>query len=363
VDTDKITLTFEKKIWRRNEEKAKEIAAKLHPIINKDDAAVILSTNRDEFKHRNFETYFRLSVPKNIKIDVTNSYGLVKVFQVGAATIDNRHGEVAAANVQGELDIENSYENVTLEDIQSRCQVKSRSSDISAKRVSGEMQIEQAYGLVKLQDVGQKIVIDGPHSEIDGEDLAGPLEIRNSYEKVALRRVGPTKIEGHHSAVEANDVNGNLEISDSYETVNLGNINGNLLFTGKSAGVAGTQIVGEEIYISSSYESISLSDFAGKTTILNSHGDVNLTPRPLTGPIEVRCDYTPIIFYWPGEDSYPLEAQTKSSDIYWRLAGSPAIEEKDGLTTARAFSDVVGKPRILLVTSYDEIRIEKGPAR
>jgi hypothetical protein len=225
------------------------------------------------------------------------------------------------------------------------------------------MQIEQAYGLVKLQDVGQKIVIDGLHSEIDGQDLPGPLDIRNSYERVALRRVGPTKIEGHHSAVEANDVNGDLEISDNYETISLGNIKGNLRVTGKSVTVVGTQIVGGEIYISSSYEAISLSDFAGKTTILSSHGDVTLTPLPLTGPIEVRCDYAPIIFYWPGDDSYPLEAQTKSSDIYWRLAGSPTIEEKDGLTTARAFSDVVGKPRILLVTTYDEIRIEKGPAR
>jgi len=133
--------------------------------------------------------------------------------------------------------------------------------------------------------------------------------------------------------------------------------------TGEHLSVKGKGIVGDTIYVSSSYEDVDLADFVGKTTILLSHGNITLTPLPLTGPIEVRATYSPIVFFWPGEDRYPLEAQTKSSDIHWSLFGNVSTEEKDNLTLVRAFSEVSDKPRILLSTTYGDIQFEKGPTR
>jgi len=108
---------------------------------------------------------------------------------------------------------------------------------------------------------------------------------------------------------------------------------------------------------------VDLADFAGKTTIVLSHGNITLAPLALTGPIEVRSTYSPITFYWPGEGRYPVEAQTKSSDIQWNLPGSVSHEEKDSLTVVRAFPEVSDKPRILLSTTYGDIHFEKGPNR
>ena len=358
-ESDKITVTLEKRIWRRNEAEAKEVAEKLRLVSSKGDLAVTLTTNRDEFRKKNFETNFRISVPLNMDIDITNRHGLVKTSQVGNAAIHNLHGKVVASEVNGELRIENSHEDIELEGIGSRCELRTKHSTISAKLVEGGMAIEQSHGFIRLQKVGQKITIDSTHTEIVGEDLAGPLDIRNSYEKISLVRVGPTKIEGHHSTIEADDVSGDLEIRDNYESANLSNVWGNLKILGKNLAVSGKNIVGEEIYISNSYENVELFDFSGKTTVLSSHGDVILDPLPLTGPIEVRCAYSAITFYWPEGEQYPLEAQTKNGDIYWRLPGEIAIEEKDNLSVARAFLDLKEKPRVLLFTTYSDIRIEK----
>jgi hypothetical protein len=360
VEGDGISFTMVKKVWRRTEEEAREVADRLHVVVNKDDMALVFGTNREEFKRKNFETDFRISVPLETAIDVKNRHGLVRAVQVASAAIDNSHGQVVVSAVPGNLQIENSYEDVEVEDIQSGCEIRSRHSSIRASQVAGEMIIENAYGEIRLRNIGGKITIDAPHTEIRGEDLPGPLEIQNSYEKITLLRVGPMKIDGHHSPIEAAEVNGDIIITDNYEPVTLSRVRGSVQVTGKSMSVSGKDIIGGEIYVSSSYEPIDLRDFAGKTTVLLSHGELTLRPLALTGPVEARCDYTPIIFFWPGEEPYPLEAQTKNSDIRWQLGGEISIEEKNGLTVARAFTGIQDKPQIRLSTTYNDIRVEKG---
>jgi hypothetical protein len=363
AETDRITFTFEKRIWRRDEEKAREVADQLHPVVTKGDAVVTITTNRSDFKKHNFETNFLITVPAGMGVDVTNSYGPVKADQVGETMIDNRHGEVTATNIRGGVVIENSYENVEVSGLQSSCTIRSQHSDISVKDVPGEVNIEGSYGEVKLRGQSQRATIAAPHTEVWVEDFSGPLEVRNSYEKIRLRNVGPARLEGNHSGVDAEGVTGSIEINDTYEPTVLKSIRGNLQINGQHISVSGRDIVGDTIYVSSSYEDIDLADFAGKTTILLAHGDITLSPLPLAGPLEVRATYAPITLFWPGEERYAVDAETKGSDIYWNIQGSVSTEEKDHLTIVRAFSEITDKPSILLNTTYGDIRFEKGPSR
>jgi DUF4097 and DUF4098 domain-containing protein YvlB len=363
TETDRITFTFTERIRRNNEERAREVADKLHPVITKDDSAVIISTNRSEFRRRNFDTDFRITVPSGTAVEVTNSYGPARADQVGETMIDNRHGKVTATNIQGGVVVENSYEDVEISGIQSNCTVRSNHSDIKARSVEGEVNIENSYGLVDLRGGSQRVTITGPHCEILGEDLSGPVEVRNTYEKITLRRVGPVRIDGDHSSLEASDISGDVEIIDTYAAVRLASIRGNLRLDGKHVEMTGRDIVGERIFVSSTYEDINLTDFSGKTTIVLSHGDITLTPLLLTGPLEVRATYSPITLFWPGEGRYPFEAETKSSDINWQLPGDVSIEQKNGSTTAKGFTDVSDAPRIQLFTTYGDIRVERGPTR
>ncbi|MEE9389651.1 MAG: hypothetical protein V3U91_00250, partial [Candidatus Aminicenantaceae bacterium] len=63
AEEEKITIRFQKVIWRKNEEKAKEVSEKLKMIVNRDADKLTFSTNRDEFRRKNFETNFRISLP------------------------------------------------------------------------------------------------------------------------------------------------------------------------------------------------------------------------------------------------------------------------------------------------------------
>lgn len=360
---DKISFILKKKIWRRTEEKARQVAANLHPVVTREESQVRLSTNREEFKKKNFKTSFRITCPENMVVEVTNSYGPVKIQAVGRSTILNRHGKIVASDVRSEIWLESSHDAVDLENVQSHCRVKSRHADVSARLIQGEITVETSFGKIDLHDIGQKVTIKAPHTEVSGKDLAGPVEILNSYKRISLTRVGPLQIETRHSPIEVTEVHGDLNIRDSYADVQLKEMHGNIWISGKNLAVIGRTLIGEKIYISSSYKDIELSDFSGKTTILISHGKVSLTPLPLVGPIEVRGDYSPIFLYWPPGEKFPFEARTKSGDIHWRLPGDIQLSQQDRFTTARVFTELGDRPGIFLGTTYCDIEVAPGPPR
>ncbi len=77
-DEENITISFEKRIWRKDETTAQEIAEQLKMFTELEDQALNISTNRQEFRRKNIETHFFIRVPKGMNVTVINSYGLVR---------------------------------------------------------------------------------------------------------------------------------------------------------------------------------------------------------------------------------------------------------------------------------------------
>jgi hypothetical protein len=359
TDEERISVSFEKVIWRRNEEQAKEVADELKMIIDKDAHQLTISTSRNEFRRRNFRTNFRISLPGGTDIDVKNSYGTVKTVKVGNTNIKNRHGKIIASDIAGELIIENSYKDIEIDNVQSDCRIEGKHADVFVNGVKGKAQIDHQYGKVRLENISQDVKIDGSHSGVYGENLMGSVEITTSYKKIALFDVGPTKIRARHSPVEVQGAREYVDIENNYSKVIVDNLRGDLVVDGKNLGVYGKTIVGQKIYITSSYRNVELSEFSGKTTILLEHGEIVLNPSPLTHPIEVKGKYADIKFYWPLGEKYPFEATAKNGDIKWRLPDEISIQEEDHISIVKAFLEEKEKPSIFLSTSYSTIRVEE----
>jgi hypothetical protein len=359
TDEEKITVSFEKIIWRRNEEQAKEVADELKMKIDRDDHRLAISTSRSEFRKRNFRTNFKISLPLGMEIEVNNSYGTVKAVKVGNTNITNRHGKTFASGIAGELVIENSYKDVEADNVQADCRIEGKHADVFVNGVKGRTQIIHRYGKVRLENISQDVKVEGSHSEVYGENLIGAVEVATSYKKIALFDVGPTKIRARHSPVEVDGAKGYVDIEDNYSRVSVDNLQGDLIVDGKNLGVYGKEIVGQKIYVTSSYRNVELSEFSGNTTILLEHGAIILDPSPLTHPIEVKGKYADIKFYWPLKEKYPFEARAKNGDIKWRLPDEISIQEEDHMSIVKAFLEEKEKPSISLSTSYRTIRVEE----
>jgi len=357
TDENKITVSLRKKVWRRKEEKAQEIADELKMIIKKEADKWSISTSRDELRRKNIRTTFIISVPSSQNVEVKNSYGTVDVANVQNADITNRHGETIVSDIFGELSLKNSYRDVEVGNIKADVYVESHNSHVYVGQVQGKAHIVHSYGKIHLDDISKDVKVEGSHSEIYGEKLVGPVELESSYRKIALFDVGPTEIIGNNCEIEVEGAVGYLDIKNDYGKAKISNLKGDLVIDGKNLGVYGKTIVGEKISIKSSYRNIELSEFSGRTTIILSNGEMTLEPYPLTHPMEVRGEYSTIKFSWPLGKKYPFEARVKNGDIEWKLPEEISIHEEDHTRTYKAFIQETGSPSILIYTSYRTIWI------
>jgi DUF4097 and DUF4098 domain-containing protein YvlB len=359
AETDAITVTFKKSVNRRTREEAQKVAGQLKMVVNREDPRLILSTNRDDFRRKNFETRFTITVPLGMTVFVRNSYGPVKIEKTGAADIVNPHGPVSAGSIGGRLGVDGSYEDIDVHDIRGDARITAPHAKVIAVGVQGELLIDANYAELFLENVDRNVRVSALHSSVNGKNLKGEVEIKNSYEKVTLAGTGPAKIFGHHSDVEAEGIGGPLEIGNAYAKLTLGGVNGDLRIEGSNLEVHAERVAAQEIYVSTSYENVEILGFSGKATIVQRHGDVALEPAEWTGPIDVRASYAAIRLGWPAGVRAPFEGETKSGAIHWNLADKPAFEETNGKSVTRAYPDAAG-PGIKILTSYGDIRVERG---
>ncbi len=359
-DEENITISFEKRIWRKDEAEAQEIAEQLKMFTELEGQALKISTNRQEFQRKRIETNFVIRVPEGMKVTVFNSYGMVRTERVGHADITNRYGEVFSSDIRGTLVVSNSHDDIEIEQVESSCKIDASHSNVTISNIQGTTEIKNSHGSLTMEDITNDVLIRTPYSKIYGWDISGALDIENSYEKIELTDVGPVKIVANHSRIDIDGANGNIDISNRYDKVRLKNINGNVIVDGKNLGISGNNVHGDQITLSSTYQDIEFDNFSGKTSISLAHGELHLSPSPLTFPLEVKGSHVDIKFFWPENERYPLEAQAEQGDIQWKLDAEIDYQKDNGLSIVKAFLEETDKPSVFLSTTFGTIWIEES---
>jgi len=356
--TDRLTVSLKKTIRRRDEGEARAVADSLHVTIGTGGGALLIGTNRAGFPRQPVSTDLLLTVPSGLAVEIESSYGTVRLSRLASGSVINPHGAVEVSGIDGPVRIENSYADVNLDGILGRAEIKSRHSEVFARRVEGGLNLDHGYGAITLREIGDGVAVEGDHSEIIAEDVPGTLELRSSYEPVRLRRVGRVVLTGHHSDVDAIEVGGGLEVTTEYGFVSASAVRGGLRISGKSVGLAASDLTGGNIEVTTSYEPVELKGFSGPAKLVVSHGNISLSPLPLAGPLEVSAEYAGITLFWPAGGPYPIEARTRSGEIDWRPAAPAGVLDKGGTAELKAYSETQDKPGIRLATSYADIEIE-----
>jgi hypothetical protein len=359
ADQDSISVLFEKRIFRRKQSQADETAENLRMTIDKDGTNILISTNREDFRKRRFRTNFKVVIPKDMAVNVRNSYGEVRVSQTGETEIKNPNGRVYAENITGNLIIKNSYKEVEVGNIYADCRIDSKNSTVIALDVEGNTNIDQRYGKIHLENIGQSATVNGSYAEVYAQNVMGSFDIRTSYKKIDLSEVGPVKIRANNSRIEIKGAKDSVDIENKYGKLELFDIEGDLRINGKNLEVFAHTIIGETIVISTSYRKVELVNFQGKTEITHSNGDVSLEPLSLSHPIEVKGRYTDIKFYWQAGWRHPIEARAKGGNVEWNVSEGLSHKEENGYEVIKAFETETDKPSILLNTTYGSIKIEE----
>ncbi len=362
-DQDFAQMTFRKVVWRRDPEEAKSVAAQVKYTATATADTLTLSTNREEFRRKSFETAFILTVPRSMVVRVSNGYGPVQIERVKEAAVRNRHGQVHVAGIDGPCVLETSHEDVEAREIMGSCRIVNSHADVRAFLVGGDLSVETSYGRVRVEDAGGRADLRARNSDVEARRVTGAVTVETSYEKVLLDDVGPAKVTGHNMAVAAQNVRGGLEVRTSHQPVRAAGVRGDLLIDARNAAVTARDIDGPAISVETSYENVVLDDFSGDVSVVCRNGDVHLGPRDLRGGMNVRGEHGRIVLLWPSGGTARLEARSRGGSIIWGLAGDPDVNETNGVAVLKAFAASTAAPLIYLSTSYDDIRIDEAGRR
>jgi DUF4097 and DUF4098 domain-containing protein YvlB len=360
ADQETVQMTFKKVVWRSSEEEARDVAGRIRYTLTAAADKLTLATNRDEFRKKNFETGFVLTVPKGMTVRVSNGYGAVRVEGVREAVVRNRHGELFASDIPGPCEFETSYEDLEVQNIGGGCLITNRHGDVRAVSVSGDLRVETSYGRIRVEDAGQKADLGGSNVEVDARRVRGAVSVETSYEKVFLSDVGPATVLGRNTAVTAENVHGDLDVRTSYEQVQASAVRGKFFVEANNSSVSATDIGGDAIWVKTSYENVDLSGFSAEVLVVLRNGNVTLRPRDLKRGMDVRNEYGRIDMVWPAGETARLEAQSKGGSVAWGLSAKPDIEQTNGVSLVKAFTENAGAPLIFLSTQYDDVRIEEA---
>jgi len=362
TDRQDISLTLKKTIWDRSETKAGQLAAELKLQTSREETKLILSTNRDDFRRKNFSVDFSLNVPASTAIKVSNSFGPVRITGVNEAEVNNDHGQVDLLEITGQVKASNSFEKLSLLDIDGACQVVTNHSPVSIVRISGPVSLEASFEEVELIDLKSTLTVISRHSAIKALRVTGPLNLESSYEPVYVSEAGAIRIRGHHSEIEIDNLTGQLEVETSYEPIKLNRIKGDINLRGKSTAIDLNSAQSAEIFIDTSYEDVNLENFTGSLKLNLTHGDASLSPASLTNDISVNLEYGDLSFFWPAGQVARFEARSKGGSVDWQLPLPPDENSSNGLSLIKAFQSAPVSPAIKLSTTYGEIRISQQEA-
>ncbi|MCX6561778.1 MAG: DUF4097 family beta strand repeat-containing protein [Candidatus Aminicenantes bacterium] len=354
---DQVRIVFTKRVWRKDEAAAKTTADAIRMIANQSSDRLILSTNREDFKTKRFETDFKVLVPAATSVLIKNSYGPVKASGVARAELINSHGRVSAAQIAGPLVVRTSYEPVDADGIAGDCRIEAPHGEVNAHAVEGDLIIENSYERIRVERTAKALTVSGSHSDILAKDIGGRAEIGSSYEAIRVVGALDVKIRGLQSEIELADIKGAADVSNDHGFVRARNVSGGLKIEGRDVGVSASGIAGPEIKITTSYQDVDLLDFTSPAVIVLSHGDLRLRPLGLAGAVDVQGSYAGVDLEWPAGVRGPLEARTTSGEINWMLAEKPASLKTNGSSEVKAFTDAAGKPGVTIVTTYGDVRV------
>jgi hypothetical protein len=359
-EQDHIELTFKKTIRRRSEEDAREIAGQLQYTVGRTEDRMALGTNREEFRKRNFETGFVITVPRGTSVEIVNAHGPVHVESVAGLTVRNRHGKLDISGIQGPCVLETSYRAAEVQNIGGDCSIISKHAQVRAASVTGDLRVETSHARVRAEGIGGKAEIVGRHMEVEARRIQGHVSIETSYQRVSLDDVGPAVVRARHTAVMAEKVRGNLDIETSHQRVRAMGIQGDLIVASNNSSVSAMGIGGKVISVRTSYANVELADFSAEVSVNLRNGNVILKPVDLKHGMDIRNEHGMILLDWPAWETARLEARTRGGSVDWGLTERPDVVQSNGTSVVKAFQEHLGSPVISLDTTYADIRIKEA---
>ncbi|WP_066506684.1 DUF4097 family beta strand repeat-containing protein [Abyssisolibacter fermentans] len=195
--------------------------------INEDNDYILIKTSIDNYDRRlikNLEVNYNIILPRDIQLNVENSYGEIRVKDNNKKIeLKNRHGDVIVSNVKS-IDVKNSYGDIEISNISDDVKLSNRHGKITVNNVKGKVNVSNEYGEIKLEEL-QDVNVTSLHESVYVSNIKGSLKIDSKYAEITVARVDKdVEINTNNEDVKIEDVNGSCKITNKHGDITAVNL-------------------------------------------------------------------------------------------------------------------------------------------
>ncbi|MBI4483090.1 MAG: DUF4097 family beta strand repeat protein [Acidobacteria bacterium] len=375
-----LTVQLKKYVYTQREEDARKIAGAIHLAFEESKGGVGMKTSEPDLEDKDirFTTDISVLAPRQASLEVVNRYGpiTVKGFQ-GAHRLENKYGSVEASDLEGEVTIENKYESVQARRIQGSLKIVTKYGPVRVEKVSQDVWVESGYSPITVTDTGgtvqvlskyssvvveragKSVSVEAPGSEVRVESVKGDARVSSGYKTIRIRDVeGSTDLDSKYGQVQLESVTGPVKIRSRHDKITLSHLISDLRIEAEHSSVSG-QALRSASEIRTSYSGVSLGGSPGPVSVLNHHGNVQLTlEAPPKQDISVKNRYGDVQLALPDDSQFSIDGQAESGHIRSDFEG---FEVKILASKDSVISGQIGKsgPKITVETSFGTIALKK----
>jgi hypothetical protein len=308
ADTSEIRLSAEAKVHSWNESDAEKIGKRVTvEIVQNGDGYEIRPAGAADSNSK-VAVDMDITVPRKATVSVRNEKGAINVSEMATpVNIGSKNGDIEVRDTGGDVSIDASGGDITVSDTKGDVKISGRGGEVNVSAATGGLTLNGEFvGPIRVDKLAKGVRFISHRTDLTLTQLTGHLETGS----------------------------GNLSITDAAGNLSLR---------------------------TNSYD-ISLEDVTGKLKIENRDGRVSVRfSTPPKDDIEIINASAPISLSLPGNSSFEIVADTRSSDIDSEFESSTLVKNK----TNSGDSHFEGKygpsrgPKITLKTSYGAIAITK----
>ena len=215
-----IRLEAEVMVKCNDENKAREYARNAVEIIEGEvtELSPKIPPNWNKNAHARAQVDFVVYVPKGISLIARGSFGDIEAEGIeGECRIENKNGEIAALNIGGDVDIDNSFGDIEVSNIGGKADISNNNGEISADNIGGSAVIENHFGDIEAEKVGGDLKVVNNNGRIYVREVRGKADLGNAFGDIGIKRVeGGITVENKNGRIEAEDVSGNAQIKNAF---------------------------------------------------------------------------------------------------------------------------------------------------
>jgi hypothetical protein len=220
TDEKSIRIAAEVNVKCNDEAKAREYAKNAVEIKEGDVTEISPKNpvNWDKDDYSKAQIDFVIYVPKQVNVNSAASFGDIDAEGInGNCILENKNGEIKAADISGDVDIDNSFGEIEAKNIGGKADITNKNGQITVGKISGSAVLESHFGDIEASTIGGDVEIVNNNGQIIVDNVGGKANLTNSFGDIDIDQVnGDVTVENKNGRIEAEAVTGNAQIKNSF---------------------------------------------------------------------------------------------------------------------------------------------------